>query len=259
VIVFALAAAAAVAGSILVAQQPFFWGIVMGLLVTPVTLAMVLEYGIGLLTLFMMVVVVATWGALPSLSKVSGLLRNHPDLYAAHRILGTGLARGGRHRGRDLSREEQGEVLAASIRKSRVVSAVAALGTFALAVVPILRAQLQPSEAQVEAHAAVEAPPLEPVIEEFLEAWAGSDAAAVAGFFPPSHAEKMQTNVESIAATRGWGASFPQPRAWEATPISPTSAQVDLELAEGRLITRWLVDEEGRWVLAMIQPPRPGE
>ena len=99
-------------------------------------------------------------------------------------------------------------------------------------------------------------PPLEPVLERFVEAWNNSDLEAVASFVPDGYRERMHESFVLSAGYRDWDV-LPKVLETQREPAPEGGGQVlvTLRLEPGVLTTRWLFRRSGRWGLQMLRFP----
>lgn len=107
------------------------------------------------------------------------------------------------------------------------------------------------------AEASLPEPPLEPVLEQFIEAWNSSDLEAVASFVPDGYRERMHEAWMLSAGYRDWEVLPPViGTEREPAPEGAGQVQVLLQLEQGQVVTtRWLFRRSGRWGLQMLRFP----
>jgi hypothetical protein len=102
-------------------------------------------------------------------------------------------------------------------------------------------------------------PPFAAVLERFERAWNAGDAARLVELFietSETSRPRFRAYLEQLADKRGWTAGFPRVLSSEHLPVDSRTVDVWLRTEGDRFRTRWWVDEDDRWVLVTLDPPK---
>jgi hypothetical protein len=99
-------------------------------------------------------------------------------------------------------------------------------------------------------------PSLEGLVSAFSSAWKSGDPAALARLCRESSHDKMRASFAKLQEQRGWTTGFPALGEHELRAQTEKSAEIWFESEVGRLRTSWRLDNEGRWKLSFVEPPR---
>lgn len=179
-----------------IALNPFAWTLVIAILST---VALVLQLAgfvtatrLGalplLITLSDALIVLGLWLAMPSMTRVRRLLRQHPGEFAARALLGVVATR-------DVGAEELRRLaLRAAWKRAGVYIGIA------VAVVVL---------ATTVAWTGFRPRPLERTLEKFTEAWNRSDVDGVVAFVASERASAERASIEKVRVARAWSSLPP--------------------------------------------------
>lgn len=102
---------------------------------------------------------------------------------------------------------------------------------------------------------ALPVPAVAPVVERFIEAWEGSDPAAISEFFAPDARAEMRERITASRSGRGWD-DFPEVIEIEYEPGTKWNATAILKLDRGEVRTDWHFGMEGAWRLYGLKLPK---
>ncbi|MEQ1890906.1 MAG: hypothetical protein ABL998_00040 [Planctomycetota bacterium] len=225
--------ALALAGFHLAALQPFVCSL---LLASLHTLTVVGELVTGGLPIGRIVVAGLLWLAVVPTVHVKALLRAHPDLFAARRLLGDTSAHG-------LDYYEQRR--RASVRAWRRIGITSAV---LLLVVGL-------ASFGAWSHRPAPTPPVDGAVAAFRAAWQAGDPAALAQLCHPESQDHMRGSFERLEQKKGWGSGWPALAEQELRGQSGARVEVWFRLVGGELRTGWTLDEQGTWRLGFLDPP----
>jgi len=98
-------------------------------------------------------------------------------------------------------------------------------------------------------------PPLEPALEDFVQAWRDSDPKAIAALFAADVRAEMLASIESAVASRGWD-SFPEVRSTEVSDDAGGKTTAVLRLEKGEVTAQWHFHPSGAWRLHGLRFPK---
>lgn len=235
----ALTAALMLAGFVMVRFQPFAWAVV---LATFVTLGQVLRLANGEMPLIGWGWAALFWAAVAPTVSVRKLLREHPDLYAAHRVHGT-----------ELSRHSVGKDDPSHARKLQLRAARRARGRAAGMAAAVL---FLSAAGSVYVFSQIRPPAFEDALADFRAAWQSGHDPSIGEFFLADAQRAELDRLRAARLARDWMASMPA--LGEPNPRQDeTRGTADFEVATGsKLRTTWQVID-GDWRVSELKYPPP--
>ena len=98
-------------------------------------------------------------------------------------------------------------------------------------------------------------PPIEPVFEEFLDAWRRSDPEALVAFYSADNRESMLESIQDSIRERGWD-TFPNIQDTDVSAVVEEEVVATLKLDRGKATTRWHMRPDGTWGLRSLKLPK---
>lgn len=227
-------------GSIQLRFHPFAWAVGIASLTTVNTAIALLEEGLSGAGIFGVAWALVLWSAVLPTVRFRRLVREHGDLYIAHRIHGTQAERKSGRDDEELFGRARRKALWLSAAIALVVWAGAGLGGWTV-------------------YATGRPEPFDVTLAAFAEAWERGDAGSVAAFFEESEQEKERAWLEVVANGHGWQGAWPDlgDGEWRQEE-SHALAELPLSSGEdgGVVLSTWKLDGAA-WRLDELTVPLP--
>src|SRR5262249_8168567 len=99
-------------------------------------------------------------------------------------------------------------------------------------------------------------PPIDPAIAAFTKAWNAKDLAGLTALFQESMRPRLHAYLDQLSDRRGWKDGYPHATASRTVPIRSRFADVWLDTASDSFRTRWGLDDDDRWLIVTLDPPK---
>lgn len=201
--------AAAVAGSVLVVQQPYLWSLVLALGHSPLAVLGALSIlfgGANLVGIVSVGLAVMLWMAVRIGARAHRLLKRHPDAWDGGRASYTG------RRSEEMDSKWADRAREAKRKRTRNILLYVGIPLVLLVLAVVFLASREPTEQRVSfAPAPIARPtaPLAPQAARFGSAWNASDLYAVMELVLPAERTRLHRLTAKIVRRRKWTGAFP--------------------------------------------------
>jgi hypothetical protein len=232
-----------ITGAIQIAFQPFVWSVLLASLQTlNVLLTFLTEDPKPLMMVCPGLILACLWGAVVPMVRANRLMRQHPDLYVTHTILGTKHKRS-RGTSARTKKHHSGLIQKEAARRAwvRCGIGIALVYVASFGGAWAAKNQLRPAD-------------LGTSVVEFRNAWNGGDVDSLADLFPRKDRVSKKEWWTTVARNRGWSPSWPQIDE-EAFEEGEGTAVAEYGLVGGEVIgTSWALDGQA-WRLVQVRLP----
>lgn len=241
-----------VLGAIFLVRAPFVWALSLSCLLT---LEVILTFAMGSFPgVLLILMTLGSWGATASVVNVKKLLRQHPDLVGAQRILGT------RQRAPESAttarlREKKRETR----QKVAVFAGLVLVLIVVISFVVGLTGGSNGSQGTAHASTAPKSPDYRPYVATFEKAWNAGNRQGIVELFDPDVRDWQLKRLARRLEQHAIDATFPTLTDYNVILIprnNPQKVKAYWSIPTSRLRTEWH-HEAGKWVLVRLSFQRP--